>query len=154
MVRTGFFQQLVATVPMTLICQDVPQSEVVVGSHGNPGSWLEAMNCFVISHPWLTKTDPDPYDTQLQILVEEMDPECAADDDAIFTDKNKPQHCALDDDLQRWDAEGGWPEPGNDRAVQTQAEEISSQKAVPSSATSGSVSFTCHSAEHGRLQSR
>ncbi|CAK0872992.1 unnamed protein product [Prorocentrum cordatum] len=93
-------------------------------------------NRFVLSHPWLSKSHPDPKGTKLQVLVQQLKILHASDDDAVFiawwriwgfleNDKMHP-------DYDLWEKENKVPKPGEHPAVRTKEEEALFKKALGS----------------------
>ena len=81
-------RRLAETGRIMVRCQDVPPEEAFIGSTGFPRSRGEDLvkHRFVLSHPWLSKSHPDPNGTKLQVLVQQLEMLNASDDDAIFID--------------------------------------------------------------------
>ncbi|CAK0809343.1 unnamed protein product, partial [Prorocentrum cordatum] len=134
-VRFGYLRRLAESGSIMARCQDVPADEAVIGRSGFPGDRGDPKHRFVLSHPWLSKKNPDPSGAKLQMLVRQLDLLGASDDDDafVFIDfMGLPQHDTSDPDFENLEQADNWPKPGEHRAVRTEAEEALFTKALSS----------------------
>ncbi|CAK0818883.1 unnamed protein product [Prorocentrum cordatum] len=116
-------------------CQEVPLEEAFIGSMGFPRARGEDLveNRFVLSHPWLSKSHPDPKGAKLQVLVQQLNVLHASNDDAVFIDyMGLPQNDKMHPDYDMWEKENKVPKPGEHPAVRTKEEEALFKKALGS----------------------